>query len=420
RSAAGAGEVGRSMVASGHSIPVRADSLVARSARERTVVRIDNVYDVEDHLPNPNLPATKAELAVPLLYGSELIGVLDIQDNQANIYSDVDVQVNQTLANQIAVAIQNARQFELTQVRLQEVLATNAIADFVRESDTLESMLENVMTVSYNSLSADNSVFAYYDEDDNQWHGFVGVGEGMTSEIARQFHDELHRYPHGVEALEMDEVIAIDDISNYPDFPMDIAEQIGIKSVLTVPIFSDRNNVGVIFLNYNREYHRFDEDEIRLARSIGNQISIGIERQQSEEAILRQTQIAQRRAAELETVANVSTASTTILDVDELLQSVVNLTKQNFDLYHAHIYLYNEDERALVLAAGAGDLGQMMREHGHRLSLDNQSGLVARAARTKEPVLVNDTVSVIDFLPNPMLPETRSEMAIPMLVGNEL
>ncbi|MEO1286264.1 MAG: GAF domain-containing protein [Chloroflexota bacterium] len=418
--AAGAGEVGRSMVASGHSIPVRADSLVARSARERTVVRIDNVYDVEDHLPNPNLPATKAELAVPLLYGSELIGVLDIQDNQANIYSDVDVQVNQTLANQIAVAIQNARQFELTQVRLQEVLATNAIADFVRESDTLESMLENVMTVSYNSLSADNSVFAYYDEDDNQWHGFVGVGEGMTSEIARQFHDELHRYPHGVEALEMDEVIAIDDISNYPDFPMDIAEQIGIKSVLTVPIFSDRNKVGVIFLNYNREYHRFDEDEIRLARSIGNQISIGIERQQSEEAILRQTQIAQRRAAELETVANVSTASTTILDVDELLQSVVDLTKQNFDLYHAHIYLYNEEDRALVLAAGAGDIGQMMREHGHRLSIDNQSGLVARAARTKEPVLVNDTVSVIDFLPNPMLPETRSEMAIPLLIGNEL
>ncbi|MEM9950064.1 MAG: GAF domain-containing protein [Chloroflexota bacterium] len=418
--AAGSGDIGRSMVASGHSIPIRADSLVARSARERSVVRIDNVFDVEDHLPNPNLPSTKAELAVPLLYGSELIGVLDIQDSQANIYSDVDVQVNQTLANQVAVAIQNARQFELTQVRLQEVLATNAIADFVRESDTLENMLTNVMTVSYNSLGADNSVFAYYDEEDNQWHGFVGVGEGMTNEIARQFHDELHRYPHGVEALNRDEVIAIDNVSHYPDFPMDVAKQLGIKSILTVPIFSDRNKVGAIFLNYNREYHRFDEDEIRLARSIGNQISIGVQRQQSEEAILRQTQIAQRRAAELETVANVSTASTTILDVDELLQSVVDLTKQNFDLYHVHIYLYNEEERALVLAAGAGDIGQMMRDHGHRLSIDNQSGLVARAARTKEPVLVNDTVSVIDFLPNPMLPETRSEMAIPMLIGNDL
>ncbi|MEO1646572.1 MAG: ATP-binding protein, partial [Chloroflexota bacterium] len=112
--------------------------------------------------------------------------------------------------------------------------------------------------------------------------------------------------------------------------------------------------------------------------------------------------------------------ATTLLDLDELLDSVVNLTKDNFDLYHAHIYLYDEEERVLKLAAGAGDIGQMMKMHGHQLSYDNPSGLVPRAARSKQPVVVNNTGDVMDFLPNPLLPDTRSELAIPMLVGDDL
>ena len=417
---AGAGERGRSMVNRGHSIAVTADSLVARAARERQIVMINNVLSVEDHLPNPNLPATKAEMAVPLLYGGQLLGVLDIQDDAPNRYTEVETQVNTTLANQVAVAIQNARQFELTQIRLQEVLATNAIADFVRESDSIEDMLENVMTVAYNSLGADNSIFSYYQADINEWQGYVGVGEGVSSDIARTFIDPGDRYPHGMEAIETREIVTVENVLTYEGFPLDFVENLGLKSVMVIPIIVDRDAIGVIFLNYNTTAHDFSDDDQRLARSIGNQISIGIQRQRSEEQVRQQTEIAQRRASELETVANVSAASTTILDVNELLQSVSDLTKQNFDLYHAHIYLYNPEDGVLTLAAGAGDVGMLMKEHGHQLSVHSQSGLVSRAARDKEVVMVNDTASVIDFLPNPMLPETRSEMAIPMLVGDEV
>ncbi|MGB7339572.1 MAG: GAF domain-containing protein [Phototrophicaceae bacterium] len=418
--AAGSGESGRQMVQSGHQIAIDADSIVARTARDRRVIRIDNVFEISDHLPNPQLPLTQAELAVPLMYGGDLLGVLDIQDEESGIYTDADVQVNLTLANQIAVAVQNTRQFELTQIRLQEVLTANAISEFVREIPDLQTMLENTMTVTYSSLGADNSVFVYYEPDRDEWQGFVGVGENVDNDVARQFVDTASRYPHAVEALNKDDVIAIDDVATYPDFPMDVAEYLGIKSVMTIPIRTSNRAVGVIFLNYIYKKRLFVDDDLRLARAIGNQISIGIERQEAEQAILQQTQLAQRRAAELETVANVSAAAATILDVNELLQSVTDLTKQNFDLYHAHIYLFDEENRQMVLAAGAGEIGQIMLSYGHKLEIDNQSGLVARAARTRQPVVVNDTANVIDFLPNPMLPETRSELAIPMLVGDEL
>ncbi|MGJ3239123.1 MAG: GAF domain-containing protein [Anaerolineae bacterium] len=418
--AASAGERGRRMMARGHSIGVNTDSLVARAIRDRDVVLSNNVLSAEDYLPNPELPQTKSELAVPLMYGSEVLGVLDLQDDFFNAYTEVEIQVNRTLANQIAVAIQNVRQFEMTQSRLQEVLTNNSIADFVRESESIEEMLENVMLVTFNAFSADNGVFSYYDHDKDEWQGYIGAGENMTSEIARTFIDAGDRYPHGMEAIHTQNIVTVYDASKYENFPMDFVEILGLKSVMVIPIVIHDEAIGVIFLNYNTEYRTFTEDDLRLAQSVANQISVGIQRQQAQESILQQTAIAQRRAAELETVANVSAASTTILDVNDLLQSVVDLTKQNFDLYHAHVYLYDEEKERLVLAAGAGEAGRLMKMRSHQISVNNRSGLVARAARSKEAVVVNDTDAVIDFLPNPMLPETRSEMAIPMLVGDEL
>lgn len=417
---AGSGERGRNMVELGHRISLDTDSLVTRAARDRDVILVNDVTAQPDHLPNPNLPLTKAELAIPIIYGGELLGVLDVQDDYRDAYTEVEVQVKQTLSNQIAASIQNARQFELTQIRLQEVLATNAISDFVRESSSLEEMLENVMTITYNALGADNAIFSYYDEDIDEWNGMLGVGSGVDNTIAKTFIDPGERYPHGMEAITNRQIVAVDNVLAYANFPTDFVEALGLKSVMVIPVIGTASVIGVIFLNYATEQRIFTEDDLRLAGAIESQIAVGIQRQESEEQIRQQTAIAQRRASELETVANVSTASTTILDLDELLQSVVDLTKQNFDLYHAHIYLHDDDENILNLAAGAGEIGSQMKQHGHRINVSSASGLVARAARSQEAIVVNDTVSEMDFLPNPMLPDTRAEMAIPMFVGDEI
>lgn len=417
---AGSGDVGVDMVHMGHSIPVEADSLVARAARERDVVVVNDIYNVADYLPNPNLPYTASEIAVPITYAGETIGVLDIQDENINAFGDMEVQVKRTLANQLSVALQNARQFEQTQVRLQEVLATNAVADFVREDIGLDIMLENILTIAYNTLGATNATLSTYDADANQWQGVVAAGDNITTELAKTFVDIGERYPHGLAALEKEQPEFVPNARTYPDFPMDFVDAMGIKSVLVIPLIVNNLPYGVIFLNYVADYRQVDENDLRLAMSIGNQVTNGIERTQAREQIQQQTAIAERRAAELETVANVSAAATTILDVDELLQSVVDLAKTNFDLYHAHIYLYESEQNNLVLAAGAGDAGQMMKERGHSIDFDNLTGLVPRAARNQEVVIINDTVNSPDFLPNPLLPDTKSEMAIPMTVGEDL
>jgi GAF domain-containing protein len=123
---------------------------------------------------------------------------------------------------------------------------------------------------------------------------------------------------------------------------------------------------------------------------------------------------------ELSQVAEIGTTISSILDPGQMLQTVVDLTKNNFGLYHAHIYLTNDRGDALILAVGAGDVGHRMVIQGWQIPLDREKSIVARVARTHQGMIVNDVHTDPDYLPNELLPETRSEMAVPLIVGSQV
>jgi PAS domain S-box-containing protein len=127
-----------------------------------------------------------------------------------------------------------------------------------------------------------------------------------------------------------------------------------------------------------------------------------------------------RRVTELETVAKVSTAASTNLNAQELLQAVVDLTQSSFELYHVHIYLLDEAEERLVLTAGAGEIGRQLVAEGWTIPLSHSRSLVARAGRTRQGVIANNVGDSAEFMPNALLPHTCAEMAIPLCIGNRL
>jgi len=128
----------------------------------------------------------------------------------------------------------------------------------------------------------------------------------------------------------------------------------------------------------------------------------------------------QRFTNQLGTAADVSARINAILDPQELLEVVVPLVSERFDLYHVHVYTLDEGGETLIMRVGSGEAGRIMREQGHQIPLDQAHSLVARAARTKKPVLVNDVTQTPDFMPNPLLPDTRSEVAVPAVVGGRV
>jgi diguanylate cyclase (GGDEF)-like protein/PAS domain S-box-containing protein len=127
-----------------------------------------------------------------------------------------------------------------------------------------------------------------------------------------------------------------------------------------------------------------------------------------------------KRAQQLAMVADVSAAVTTNLEQEHLLQSVVDLLKDRFELYHAHIYLFNEASNTLSLTAGAGEVGRQMVMEGWRVSLHQERSLAARAARERISVIANDVSQDAGFLAHPLLPGTRAEMAVPIIVNDSL
>jgi PAS domain S-box-containing protein len=136
------------------------------------------------------------------------------------------------------------------------------------------------------------------------------------------------------------------------------------------------------------------------------------ERKQVEEAIAKQ-------AVELQSVAEINTAVASRTRPESILQTAVDLTKDSFNFYHVHIYLLNEAGDELEVVAGSGKIGRQIVNEGRCIPLNQQQSLVARVARNRRGVIVNDVEADPDFLPHPLLPHTRSEMAIPMIVGQE-
>ncbi|HEC24260.1 MAG TPA: GAF domain-containing protein, partial [Chloroflexi bacterium] len=158
--------------------------------------------------------------------------------------------------------------------------------------------------------------------------------------------------------------------------------------------------------------HILDTQKTPLYDAEGNIIGVlGVARDVTErERIRRRQELAHDLAQQL----------TTLLDPDELLRETVNRLSEAFEYYHAHIYLLDEEEQKLVVAEGLGEAGRIMKESGHSIPVELERSLVARAARSRQPVVVNDVTKDPDHLPNPLLPETRAEVAIPLVLGDQL
>ena len=131
----------------------------------------------------------------------------------------------------------------------------------------------------------------------------------------------------------------------------------------------------------------------------------------------------QRRAIQLEASATVAQAITSIFDVDELFRRSVDLIRDQFGFYHAGIFLIDEDPSGegewAVLQQATGEAGAQMKAMNHRLAV-GETSMVGWTAFHREPRIALYAAEDAVRYANPLLPYTRSEMTLPMMVGDRV
>jgi PAS domain S-box-containing protein len=346
---AGSGEAADRLLKQGYTVPLGVGLPGLAASGGKSILESERAGDRWPQ-PNPHLPNSRGELAVPILAGERLLGVLGVHSDRPGALGDDDRQLLEALANQLAVAIESSRLRQEMDEQLQEL-------------SNLQRITSREAWLRYQSDRS--GVSPGYRFDRHNLAPLPGAEEGARDSKA-----------------------------------------------VRLPLFVRGERIGALGVVADEE-NPLSEEEQRLLEEFSSQVAEALESAR----LLEQTQ---KRAVELETVSRVSAATSTILERDKLLQAVVELTKRSFGLYHAHIYLLDPLSGALVLAAGAGTPGETMVAQGWSIPIDHAGSVVARAARERSWQIVNDVHGESGFLPNPLLPDTRAELAVPMIVGNRL
>ncbi len=138
----------------------------------------------------------------------------------------------------------------------------------------------------------------------------------------------------------------------------------------------------------------------------------------SDQRFAERTRALENMIRSMEMSNHISHQITTILNLDELLNFIVNRIQSEFNFYYTQVYLVEEETGNLVLAEGSGEVGRQLKSQNHQLK--GGQGIVGTVASTNEYFLSNDVNRALNFMPNPLLPFTSSELAVPLRVGGRV
>jgi GAF domain-containing protein/HAMP domain-containing protein len=260
---ASTGEIGKQLIERGHRLPVGSISVIGQVAEQGRYILARDTAVSQVHRRNEFLPDTRAELAIPLRVGAEVIGALDVQSKQPDAFVEDLINVLQTMADQIAVAIQNARLHEESLRRVAEIEVTNRQA-------TLRAWQEYMRDQRLSELAADAGVATSTD----------------LSQLRRK-------------ALEQGRLV-VGEVTERETIP--IAVPIGLRG----------HTLGAV--EWELPAQGFGEDKLELARELANRFALSLDNAR----LFQESRRAIERERLVNTIAAKLTAQTNIDDILEI------------------------------------------------------------------------------------------------------
>jgi diguanylate cyclase (GGDEF)-like protein/PAS domain S-box-containing protein len=238
-------------------------------------------------------------------------------------------------------------------------------------------------------------------------------------------------YPHSVtpaphditmtqSVLQAGHALVAEDVFDTPYISPNIAARFSTRSMLGLPLLAGARRLGAILVAYNTP-HIFSPEEIFVEEQAAAQVALAIDKillleelRQTHQEMIAHTKKLEKLTAQLYTAADVSRYASSLLDLDQLLQQVVHLAGERFELYYMGLFLVDDTNQWAVLQAATGQVGQKMLAQGYRLKIGSHSIIGWCIANGQAHIAQDVEIDRIRFA-NPFLPDTHSEMGLPLI-----
>jgi serine phosphatase RsbU (regulator of sigma subunit)/putative methionine-R-sulfoxide reductase with GAF domain len=250
--------------------------LVGSAAEHGQPILVDDVRTDPRYIGDD--AQTRSELAVPLRFGDQIIGVLDLQSAEVCGFRQRDLAVMQTMADQIAVAIVSARAFTAQREESWTLNALLQVAENIARTSTLDELLQTVVRLPPLLLGCDRCYCLMWDRSQATFtpRAAYGLNEHQRSAFLG--------WPFGAEdaPLLADVIrsliaIAVDDAGSRHYVCPPILEPFGGQSLLALPLWSRGTALGLLVADYQEQRKGFTPREMTLYTGIANQIAGAIE-----------------------------------------------------------------------------------------------------------------------------------------------
>ncbi|MBN8633857.1 MAG: GAF domain-containing protein [Anaerolineae bacterium] len=280
---ASTGEAGHQLLSIRHKLSKGSASVIGQvTERGEPIVALDTADARVVHRPNPYLPNTRSEMAVPLKLKGRVVGALDVQSNQPNAFDDDDVTVLTTLAGQIAVAIDNAQLFEESSRRADEMAFLFDVTSRAAAAESLQGAIQNVADELRDSLeSLSVSIYlpqTYVDADENTFTvlqpiALAGSDQPLT-ELSEVRLDESFNLI--ASSANNRRAMILNNVENESRYIPVVA---GARSAVIVPLSSGAALIGLIAME-SEQLNAYNNDTLTLLRTLSGTLSAIIQNRQ--------------------------------------------------------------------------------------------------------------------------------------------
>jgi GAF domain-containing protein len=376
--------------------------------------RLINIGDLEKDIHNIDSKTLfeegiRATLVAPLFISGKVLGTLNIGSHQINFFSKNEENLITSISTIVSSTVENRRLFDAVQGALldsdeqgRRLKLLNEMSEQLSQVNDIDEIGRIVTAKTLEILQSDRAIMMRINNEDKTVEVITASGSKADTRALGRMDLE------GPLAVVVNEKRLV------------VNEGIGgegalsaIRSTMIAPIISEGEVICTLNVDMDHDYLFTSGDQ-----DIINQIASLLSGTLENNRLISQIQ---RRSAQLNSTAEVSTLAGGILDSADLLQQVIEAIREGFNLYYAGLFLVDKDGdwtgeagKWAVLQGGTGEPGRQMLAAGHKLELGGESMIGSAIADGKARIALDVGEEAV-FFRNPYLPDTRSEMALPLI-----